>query len=145
MFGLGWPELLILLIIAGLIIGLVVATKRRKLAHVAAGLGLLQGIAIVGFAVFGGLPEYMPQDQFEASVAVVLTLVQGLAMIIFAVATYRGRLYGAYGLLIIAVLYVLGSLVEKGTPGWIIPPLIYLFAVVSLHRARRTPPPTRSS
>lgn len=113
------------------------ATKRRKLVHVAASLGFLQGLANIGFAALGGPPEYRPQDQFEAPVAVVLMLLQGLAMIIFAVATYRRKLYGAYGLLIIALLYAMVSLVEKGTPGWIIPPLIYLSAVVSLHRARR--------
>ncbi len=111
--------------------------KRPKLVFVAVGLGFLQGLANVGFAVVGGPPGYMPQDPFGTSVAVALMLLQGLAMIVFAVATYRRRLYGAYGLLIVALLYALVSLAQKGTPGWIIPPLIYLAAVVSLHGARR--------
>jgi hypothetical membrane protein len=139
MFGLGWQELLILLILAGLIVGLVLAANRRKLVHVAACLGFLQGLANVAFGVLGGPPGYMAQDRFQASVAVVWMLAQGVAMIIFAIATYRRKLYGAYGLLVIALLYAVLSLVEKGTPGWIIPPLIYLFAIGSLHRARRTP------
>jgi len=138
MFGLGWQEALILFVIAGLIIAFVVAIKRGKLVPVAAALGFVQGLLNLVFAALGGPPEYRPQDQSEAAVAVVLMAFQGLAMIFFAVATYRRRLYGAYGLLVIAFLYALISLIEKGTPGWIIPPLIYLSAVVSLHRARRS-------
>ncbi len=145
MFGLGWQELLILLIIGGVIGGLVIATKRRKIVHVAAGLGLFQGLANVAFAVSGGPPGYVPQDRVDASVAVVWMLAQGIAMIIFAAATWRGKLYGAYGLVVIALLYALVSLVEKGAPGWIIPPLIYAFAVASIHRTRRTPPATQAT
>lgn len=137
MFGLGWQELLILLIILSLIVGGVVAAKRGKLAQVAAGLGFLQGLANIAFGVLGGPGEYTPRDQFEAVTAVLLMLVQGLMMVIFAVATYKGKLYGAYGLLIVALLFALLSLVQKGAPGWMIPLVIYLLAVASLHRTRR--------
>ena len=145
MFGLGFQELLILLIIGGPIVGVVVATKRRKVVHVAAGLGFLQGLANVAFGVLGGPPGYTAQDRLEASIAVVWMLAQGVAMIVFAIATYRRKLYGAYGLLVVALLYAVLSLVEKGTPGWIIPPLIYLGGVLSLHRARRTSPAAQAS
>jgi hypothetical protein len=114
-------------------------SKRRKLVGLAAGLGLLQGLTNVGFALFGGPPGYKPRDQIEAAVAVVLMILQGVAMIIFAVATYRGKLYGAYGLLLIALLFALLSLVQEGKPGWIIPPVIYFLAAWSLHSVREKP------
>jgi len=139
MFGIGWQELLILTAIAGVIIGVILAAKRRKLVHLAAAIGFLQGLANVGFAVFGGAQEYHLHNQFQASVAVIFMLVQGAAMVTFAVAAYRGRLYGAYGLLIFALLYAVLSLIATGTPGWIIPPLIYSLAVISLHRAGQRP------
>ena len=114
----------------------------------AAGLGFLQGLANIGFALFGAPAGYIPQGQPDTSVAVTLMLVQGPALIVFAVAIYRRHLWGAYGLLIITLLSALLSLVEKVKSGWPIPiviTLIYVLAVGSLHRARGIPPATRSS
>ncbi len=148
MFGLGWPELLILLIVVVPIIAVILVAKRGKIVPVAAGLGFLQGLANIGFALFGAPAGYIPEGQPDASVAVTLMLVQGPALIVFAVATYRGNLWGAYGLLIITLVSALLSLVEKVKSGWLIPiliTLIYVLAVGSLHRARGTLQATRSS
>ena len=106
---------------------------------VAAGLGVFQGIFNLAFAAIGGPSEFKPQDQFEGTIGIVLMIAQGLMMVVFAIATYKGKLYGAYGLAAIGILYVVLSLSTPGRPGWIIPPLIYLGAVVSLHRARPSP------
>src|SRR5262245_4668041 len=132
MFGLGYQEALLLAIIAGLIIAVVVAIKRKKVVTVAATFGCLQGLMGLLIAVTGG-PS---QTQLQPSVAVALSAFQGIAMILFAQATYRRKLYGAYGLLVIVVVHIILSLSNGGSPGWILPDVFYLSAVVSLHRAR---------
>ncbi len=148
MFGLGWQELLILAIVAVPIIVIILVAKRGKIVSVAAGLGLLQGLANIGFALFGAPAGYIPQGEPDASVAITLMLVQGPALIVFAVATYRRKLWGAYGLLIMALLSALLLLLENVKSGWLIPilvTLIYVLAVRSLHRPRATPQATSSS
>jgi hypothetical protein len=113
------------------------AGKVGKLTLFAAGLGLFQGLANIVFGALGGPPDFRPQG---LSLAVGLMVLQGGAMIVFSVATYQGRPWAAYGLSAIAILFVAMSLGTEGTPGWIIPPLIYLGAAVALHRAVRPVP-----
>ena len=142
MLGLGWQELLIVLILVTPIVGVILAAKRGKIVSVAAGVGVLQGLANIGFALFGGPLGFLPQDQSEAAVVAALMLVQGPAMIVSAVATYRQKLWGAYLLVTIAVVADLMLLVERAKSGWLIPllvTLLYVLAVRSLRRAREAP------
>ena len=123
---------LILLFVVVPIIAVIVLAERGKIVPAAAGLGLLQGLAKIGFALFGASERHVPQGQPVASVAVSLMLIQGPVLIIFAVATYRGKLWGASGLVIIAILSALVSLVEGVKAVWLIPiTLTYALAVGS--------------
>lgn len=110
--------------------------KPAWLIGTAAGLGFLQGLFNLVLGIVGGPPGFQAQDRLEATVAVILMILQGVAMLVFSVATYKRKRWGAYGLCAIALLFVAMSLYTKGSPGWIIPPLIYLGAAVSLHRAQ---------
>jgi hypothetical protein len=65
-------------------------------------------------------------------------LIQGPALIIFAVATYRGKLWGASCLVIVAILSALVSLVKGVKAVWLIPiTLTYVLAVGSRVREHR--------
>jgi hypothetical protein len=138
MFGLGWQEFLILLILALPIIGVIVVVKRGKIIPLAAGVGFLQGLANIGFALFSDPLGLLPQDQSEAAIGMALMVVQGVAMIAAAVATYRNKLWGAYLLLIMAVISDVNFVLAGARSGWLIPILVTLLYAMAVRSLRRT-------
>ena len=114
-----------------------VRSSRSAFTWLATGLGFLQGLFNLGFGIVGGPPGFHANDRLEAAVAAVLMVLQGVVMLVFAGATYKRKPWGAYGLFAVALLFVLVSLYTKGSLGWIVPPLIYLGAAISLQRARQ--------
>ena|SRR2546425_12139170 len=123
-------EVVILALIAGPIAGVMFLAKHGKIVGLASGLGFAQGLLNLLFGIVGATSGI--------GSAVVMTLLQGGAMIVFAVAAYKGRLWGLAGLCVITPLYVVLSVVTTGSAGWIIPVLIYFTALISRYRAQRT-------
>ncbi len=138
MFGLGYQELLILLIILLPIIGIIVALKRGRVVPLAACVGFLQGLANIVFALFDPF-GMLPQDRSEAAIDIVFMLVQGVAMITAAVATYRSKRWGGYLLLIVAVIADLNFIFGGARSGWLIPVLVTVLYAMAVRALRRTP------
>jgi hypothetical protein len=145
-------------IFLGLIVVAVVLAIKGKGILVTAGLGFLQGLGSLAYAIIGAPPNFFPLGDLAyvimggppnfhlldygwarrtiwvaASVGVILIAVQGVLMLIFSIATCKRKAWGAWGLSAVALFFNLVSEYTNGTPGWIlIPLLIYLGGAISL-------------
>src|SRR5438552_8718360 len=147
----GILQLLVLLLGLG-VIGLgIVMTWKGKLRIFAAGLGVFQGLFGIALAARGAPPSdrLAPLGypaQLETAVLVALLILQGVTMLAFAVATYKGRLWGAYGLCVVVILVnVMWLLLARTFTGFVVL-LVYAGAAESIRRARarareQSPPP----
>jgi hypothetical protein len=124
-----------------------VTTQVRKplLVRFAAGLGLVQGLMNLVLGILGILNPNAADGIMGIQIGDLASAMalQGGLMTFFAVAIVRGKLWGAYGLLAVSLLYIADSLYANGSP-WIIPALLNLGAVIALHRAKFRVPPSLS-
>lgn len=67
---------------------------------------------------------------------VAVLIVQGVAMLVFSVATYKRKLWGACGLGVVVVLVGAMWLMLSRAFNGVLPLLVYASAGVSIHRAR---------
>jgi hypothetical protein len=65
------------------------------------------------------------------------SMIDSVAMAIFAWAAYRRFLWGAYGLAAYALISVLMKVLSGIQSPWMVPLIIYLVGAISLHRAKR--------